>query len=660
MANVCRQCGRRNADGVQFCTNPDCGAYLGWEGRDLFLPVTGRAGATPGGQAGTGGTPAAGPPTGAQSAAAAVTLAETNLAVDPGDTVATTATVYNGGSQVEQFTMAVLGPAAAWATVDPVSLRIFPGASAECSVRLAPPRVAETPAGRVWVAVRASSTLHPGLVAGADATLDVAAFREVTAVLVPQQTSGRGRTTHRVDVTNAGNVVEPVRIEASDATGKIRFGVPAGELPLRTGKHPVTVSVRPPGRWLGGAQQAPFTVTVTPRPPLPPVRLDGTREIVPLIAGWVPKVALAAAGLALAAAALFLIPGSPLRPNKAGEVSAAPGASGESALPLPATEGTKGGASEKPAASRGAASSAPPALVAAPAQAVVVAANGTVVRRVGLNNASVAGTGTGEWEVTFPVDMRGCSYVATVGDPANQPVPGAGLASTARGRGNNVVHVSTATPDGTPAKLPFHLQAECAGKGLWAAFDTAGKVARGNGVVRSSHPDPGRWEVTFATDVSDCGYLASVGDPRTQTVPDPALVLTARGRDGNPASVHVETVPLDGDGRAGQPADVPFHLQVVCGERNVQYLVTGRRGAQQRGTATDLTSAGTGKWEVTFGRDVSKCAYLATVGDAGTQSVSPPGLAVTSSGRDRNSVHVETRNLAGTATDLPYHLRAVC
>src|SRR6266536_1259399 len=211
MAIVCRQCGKHNADGVQFCANPDCGAYLGWDGREQ-----------------TSGVPGVPPPVAdTQNASAAVTLADVTLAVDPGDTATTTVTVYNGGSQVEQFAMTVLGPAAAWATVEPATLQVYPAGHAECTVRLAPPREVTTPAGRVWFTVRASSTLHPGLLAGANGTLDVGAFREVGAVLVPQETSGRGRTEHRVDITNAGNVIEPVRLDASDATGKIHFGVPA-------------------------------------------------------------------------------------------------------------------------------------------------------------------------------------------------------------------------------------------------------------------------------------------------------------------------------------------------------------------------------------------------------------------------------------------------
>src|SRR5687768_16964754 len=109
----CRQCGRQNSDGARFCANPDCEAYLGWEGQRRERPAP--APAPPGPRPGPPppGPPRPGPPPGAETQAAAgtVTLAQASLAVDPGESVVTTATVYNGGTQVEQFVLAVVGPA---------------------------------------------------------------------------------------------------------------------------------------------------------------------------------------------------------------------------------------------------------------------------------------------------------------------------------------------------------------------------------------------------------------------------------------------------------------------------------------------------------------------------------------------------------------------
>ncbi len=326
VAIVCRQCGQRNADGSTFCANASCGAYLDWDGeqgtRNIIRPAApgqpGRTGpgtvyGTPTGQLPvfppTPATPPTPPATGimagqganGQRAAAAATLTEPALEVAPGETASTTVTVHNGGSQVEEFAVTVVGPTAGWASVEPPTLSVYPGERSECTVRFAPPRAPSTPAGPAWFRVRAVSTVHPDLVTEVDGTLDVGAFRELTAVLLPQNTTGRGRTLHRVGLTNTGNVIEPVRIEASDPDGKVRFDRPAGEVPVQPGNVAVDLGVRPRYLWYGRTRTHRFTVTATPRPPVPPVRLDGGRDVTPLIPRWLPIVAgvlvvLAAAG----------------------------------------------------------------------------------------------------------------------------------------------------------------------------------------------------------------------------------------------------------------------------------------------------------------------------------------------------------------------------
>jgi hypothetical protein len=284
MAIVCRQCGRHNTDGSRFCANPACGAYLDWDGQpglDTQLDT--------------------------QTAAASLALSDIALAAVPGETASTTATVHNGGSQVEQFTVAVIGPAAGWAVVEPPTLTVYPGERSRCTVRFTPPRAPDTAPGRAWFTVRATSILHPGLSAGGNGTLAVGTFRDLAATLNPQGTNGRWRTVHTVELTNAGNVVEPVRVQATDPAGRLRFAVPAGEMPLAPGTHRVDVPVRPPLRLVGQPQAYPFQVLVTARPPTPPIRLDGRREGIPLVAGWVPKLGVAAAALAVAALATFVV-----------------------------------------------------------------------------------------------------------------------------------------------------------------------------------------------------------------------------------------------------------------------------------------------------------------------------------------------------------------
>jgi hypothetical protein len=334
MAIVCRQCGRHNVDGAQFCANPDCGAYLAWGG--AAGPLTQPAPVV-------GGTPTRATAE-TQNVAATLTLSQAALSATPGETATTTVTIHNGGTQVEQFAVRVIGPAGAWSDVEPSALTVYPSSRGDCTIRITPPRVSSTVPGRAWFTVRATSVLHPGLTVGANGTLEVGAFRNLTATLTPQGTTGRWRTIHSIDITNAGNLTEPVTVRADDQAGKLRFAVPAGELPIPPGKHQINVPVRPQLRLFGRPQPFPFQMTVTPRQPVPPIPLSGNREAVPLIAGWVPKVVAVVALVGLAAGAVALAS------KKLPIFTTSGGASPAASVAAPATGGapTAGGPSTAP------------------------------------------------------------------------------------------------------------------------------------------------------------------------------------------------------------------------------------------------------------------------------------------------------------------------
>jgi len=289
MAMVCRNCGRQNSEGAQFCANTDCGVFLDWDSGDPTPPPV------------RGGTELPRPKNGEQQAAAAASLSEAALSVQPGETVQTTVTVHNAGSQVEEFVLLVIGPAAAWATVEPERLSIYPGQRADAVISLTPPRRPETAPGHAWFTVRAASTLHRGLTADTHATVDVGGYRELTAALQPQRGTGRGSTRHAVELINTGNVTELVRLTGTDPTGTVRFDFPEGEEPVAPGPQRFLFHVKPPRKFYGRTQNLPFAVLVTPREPTPPIRLDGDREVIPFVAGWVPKAAAGLAALAVVA-----------------------------------------------------------------------------------------------------------------------------------------------------------------------------------------------------------------------------------------------------------------------------------------------------------------------------------------------------------------------
>ncbi len=94
------------------------------------------------------------------------------------------------------------------------------------------------------------------------------------------------------------------------------------------------------------------------------------------------------------------------------------------------------------------------------ARSAVVSRAGAIVRERG--GATALSTGPGRYAVTFPSDVRGCVYNATIGDEGVGG-PGSGFISVASLLTNpNSVEVRTAAPgNNQPENRSFHLIVTC-------------------------------------------------------------------------------------------------------------------------------------------------------------------------------------------------------
>lgn len=264
----CRRCGHRNPPGVQFCQGPDCDAYLGWDGTRTQQPVTSRAGLE-------------------------ARLAEGELSVQPGDTCSVTVQVYNTGERVERVQVVVTGRAAAWSSVVPAELPVYPDKSATCTVTFAPPRRPDCPAGVVDFAVRCASTIHNGLVATAAGVVSVGAFHDLSMELQPTVSRGRRTTKHQVRVENRGNVRERLQLTTADAEGVLTFQPASVLVDAGPGTTEIPVTVRSRLRWFGRPVQVPLHAMAVPQPEGIWLRADGTRHVVALIPSWLLAAVLA-------------------------------------------------------------------------------------------------------------------------------------------------------------------------------------------------------------------------------------------------------------------------------------------------------------------------------------------------------------------------------
>lgn len=268
-----------------------------------------------------------------------LSLNDTALRVDPGQSVSTQLRVRNTGSVVDQFSFQPLGDAAAWLSVDPPLLRLFPDTDQFVTVTLAPPREPTTRPGPATWAVKAIPQEDPDGAAVSEGTVDVGEFVEVTAELQP--VNGRARFTGRFDVAvdNRGNVAVPVRLLGTDAEQALAFDLRPAAIETTPGSaHFAKVAVKPPKKiWRGTPITHPFQIVVDPQqraagvttelladepaasngalppaPVVPPIVLAGNLVQEAIIPKWLWKAVVA---LIVALLALWIIWKTLLKPE---------------------------------------------------------------------------------------------------------------------------------------------------------------------------------------------------------------------------------------------------------------------------------------------------------------------------------------------------------
>ena len=194
--------------------------------------------------------------------------------------------------------------------------------------------------------------------------------------------------------------------------------------------------------------------------------------------------------------------------------------------------------------------------------------------------------------------------------------------------------------------------AQAASGNLFASVTAGGALAHGKGVTSVTHIGTGQYEVTFSANVSKCAYVTTTSNAFSQ-----ALQSFTAGGHLSANGVYVET-----KNQGGGLTDGPFNLAVDCGQPGWSYAVVGYSANLVRATSgVSLTSLGTGRYDVKFPTSVSKCAYLATVGDPGSKLVFNPSGVYTGSGPNSRTVYIETKNPGGGLTaGIPFHLAVAC
>lgn len=243
---------------------------------------------------------------------ATASLEPAAVRVDCGASTEVRVTVRNTGTLVDEMRLEVLGEPAAWSTVEPPVLRLYPGAEGTAVVRFGPPRDSRTPYGRLPFGLRVLSREDPAGGSVDEGQVEVVPFVDLTAEILPRTSRGWSRASHRIAVDNRGNAAVGVTLVGADPDAALDVDLTPAAFLAAPGSATIgraRVSARD-RLWRGAPRTLPFTVTLQPDAgsvpgggvdALTPVRLDATFAQQPVVPQTLPRTLATIAALVLAA-----------------------------------------------------------------------------------------------------------------------------------------------------------------------------------------------------------------------------------------------------------------------------------------------------------------------------------------------------------------------
>jgi hypothetical protein len=190
---------------------------------------------------------------------ASVTLTAPVVAVEPGSEATLEFRLRNTGAVVDEFTLGILGDSAGWAAVVPPTISLFPGVEETGRIVFRPPRNASVPAGPMPFGLHAVSREDPAGSSVEEGTVQVGAFMDPFAELVPRTSRGSRSGSHDLAVDNRGNVRLNAEVEAADADRLLEFDVNPPGVVVEPGMAQFAkLKVKPTKRfWRGSPRRGP-------------------------------------------------------------------------------------------------------------------------------------------------------------------------------------------------------------------------------------------------------------------------------------------------------------------------------------------------------------------------------------------------------------------
>ncbi|MCF3133983.1 hydrolase [Streptomyces olivochromogenes] len=231
-------------------------------------------------------------------------LEPASATVDPGASTRVRLRVRNTGDVVDEYRFEPVGAIAPWTTVEPQTLRLYPGTTGTVELTFSPPRTSDAVAGPNPYAVRITPTEHPDAVTVPEGNLTITPFTEVRAELVPPTVKGRFRGRPRLAIDNLGNTKVTASLSGNDNGDQLSYEIQPGSVQIDPGRAVFADTTLRPRRiiWFGAKQEQPYTLAVR-RSGAPALEVEGTY----VQRGFLPRWLATALGTVLALTIAFVM-----------------------------------------------------------------------------------------------------------------------------------------------------------------------------------------------------------------------------------------------------------------------------------------------------------------------------------------------------------------
>ncbi len=205
--------------------------------------------------------------------------------MDPGSTATVRLRLRNTGDVVDEYRFVLVGDIAPYVTVEPATVRLYPGTTGTVELTFAPPRSPDATAGPNPYGVQIVPTEGAEATTVVEGNLTITPFMEVRAELVPPTVKGRFRGRPRLAVDNLGNTKLTASIVGGDDGDELSYEVTPANVQIEPGRAAFVNTTLKPRQitWAGQKQQRPYKLTLR-RSGSEPLAVEGTyvqRSVLP-------------------------------------------------------------------------------------------------------------------------------------------------------------------------------------------------------------------------------------------------------------------------------------------------------------------------------------------------------------------------------------------